>query len=269
VALAVAATAAAVVLAASTPASAATDRQSSASAQRRTGNDISHPQCGDALPANAAFGVVGVDGGRVLRANPCLVDEIAWAMTTADPEPTYYVNSANPGPLLSRYWPRGQQEPQVCAADRPQDDSTECAYDYGWNAAADSWGRAQSAAAAAGAPDPAASDWWVDVETGNSWQALEPDAEADAQEHDSAALRGMVDFLHRQGVASVGIYSTASQWEQITGGATLAAAPVWYAGGGSVLDALERCDAAWSFTGGSVRLSQYDAGGVDGDYRCG
>lgn len=251
------------------PASAATDDgQRHQIMPRRTGTDVSYPQCGHDLPAFAAFGVVGVDGGRVLRANPCLVDEISWAMTTDDGQPDYYLNSANPGPQLSSHWPRGQQEPEVCASEAPADDSDECAYDYGWNAAADSWTRATAAADAAGARDPAGSDWWVDVETGNTWQALDVGSAVDGEAHDTAALRGMVDYLHSRGVASVGIYSTAQQWDLITGGATLSAAPVWYAGGGTVLDALARCDPSWSFTGGSVRLSQYDADGVDGDYRC-
>ena len=268
-ALAVAGLAALGVLATAAPASAATDDgQRPGSAARRTGNDVSYPQCRLDLPAFAAFGVVGVDGGRVLRANPCLVDEVAWALTTDDGQPDYYVNSANPGPQLSQHWPLGQQLPQPCASERSASDTDACAYDYGWNAAADSWQRATAAAFAAGARDPAESDWWIDVETGNTWQSLALNDEPDAESHDTAALRGMVDFFHAQGVASVGVYSTAEQWDLITGGASLSAAPVWYAGGGSVLDALARCDPSWSFTGGSVRLSQYDAGGVDGDYRC-
>ena len=36
------------------------------------GYDVSYPQCGKELPVSAAFGIVGVTGGRVYSPNPCL-----------------------------------------------------------------------------------------------------------------------------------------------------------------------------------------------------
>jgi hypothetical protein len=233
-----------------------------------TGYDVSYPQCATALPSRPKFGVVGVDGGRVLKPNPCLTKLITWARTATEPAPSYYVNTGNPGPRVSSYWPNGQQEPKVCADSYPANDSQECAYDYGWNAAADSFGRAAAAAATAGAPDPSTETWWLDVETGNSWESLQYGSSPTYLANDTAALQGMADQLRARGVSTVGAYSTTSQWTQITGGASLGSIPVWYAGVGTLAQAQSRCASAYSFTGGSVTLTQYASGGFDADWRC-
>ena len=46
-----------------------------------TGYDVSYPQCGAGLPSRPKFGVVGVDGGRVLKPNPCLTTLITWVLS--------------------------------------------------------------------------------------------------------------------------------------------------------------------------------------------
>ena len=232
------------------------------------GYDVSYPQCSSTLPTKVTFGVVGVDGGRVLKPNPCLARLISWARTGTDAPPAYYVNTGNPGPRVSSYWPNGQQSPKVCATTYPANDSTDCAYDYGWNNAADSFARAVTAAASVGAPDPATASWWLDVETGNSWESLQYGGSATYYANDAAALEGMRDYLRYRGVASVGVYSTSSQWSQITGGASLGGVPVWYAGVGSLAQAQSRCSSTYSFTGGPVTLTQYAVSGLDGDWRC-
>ena len=244
------------------------DKSSRPAPAATAGYDVSYPQCGAALPARPLFGIVGVDGGRVLKANPCLSSLISWARTATDPAPAYYVNTANPGPRVSSFWPSGQQSPQVCAAAYPANDSPACAYDYGWNNAQDAYGRAVSAAATVGAPSPATATWWLDVETGNSWESLQYGASATYLANDTAALQGMLDALRAHGVATVGAYSTTSQWSQITGGASLGGIPVWYAGVGTLSQARSRCSAAYSFTGGAVTLTQYASGGFDADWRC-
>ena len=217
------------------------------------------------LPTRADFGVVGVDGGRPFDANPCLAEQIVWARGFGRPQ--YYVNTANPGPRLSAHWPLGQTSPRVCSRSKP--DSQGCAFDYGVNAAKDAFVRARAAARSVGAPDVRRSVWWLDVETHNTWESLEYGERPKFLRNDTAVLAGMRRALLRRGVRLVGAYSTQHHWDRITGGASLSAAPVWYAGVGSKDQARRRCRPATSFTGGPVRMTQFLAGsGLDGDLRC-
>lgn len=227
------------------------------------GYDVSYPQCPSAGP-EGSFGIVGVDGGRPFDVNPCLASEIAWAAAAG--QPAYYVNTADPGPMMSSHWPAGQSTPRVCAASSL--DSGDCSYDYGWNAAADSYARAAAAAASVGAPAVSGAAWWLDAETGNTWESLEFGQTAVYFANDTAALSGMGDYLRGAGVRTVGVYSTARQWQEITGGASLGRAPVWYAGLGGPSSAAAHCASAYSFTGGPVRLTQYAKGGFDADNAC-
>ena len=156
------------------------------------GYDISYPQCGSVFPRNPAFGIVGVNGGIVFSANPCLASQLTWAGTNAQ----LYANTGNPGPQLSTHWPTGQSTPRVCSASNP--DTVDCAYDYGWNAAADSYRKAVDAYVSLGrAPQgatrtPTANTWWLDVETGNSWRD-------DAR--NVAVLQGAIAYLESVDVA--------------------------------------------------------------------
>ena len=239
-----------------------------------TGYDVSHPQCGAALPTGASFAVIGVNGGRVFRGNPCLAEQTAWAHGV-ETTPSYYANTANPGPLISKYWPSGQAFPRECASEYPANDSEGCSYDYGWTAAQDSYHNAYSAAMenyGEGAAKPNG-DWWLDVETSNTWQTLVdgPTPAEQAQANAVAALQGAVDYL--TGVAQVrqvGFYSSPTQWQQITGGTAdrFADHPVWVAGAGDRASAVARCAAGESFTGGAVELAQYREGAFDANLRC-
>ena len=104
------------------------------------GYDVSYPQCAGLMPPNAAFAIVGVNGGKSFSVNPCLGDELAWGGgATAE----LYANTGNPGPALSTFWPRGQTSPRFC--DAANADTADCAYDYGWNSAQHSFQTAQSA----------------------------------------------------------------------------------------------------------------------------
>ena len=227
---------------------------------RAIGFDVSYPQCDDELPAMFAFGIVGVNGGRVYAENRCLAEQLEWA----GPDAQLYLNTGNPGPRLSRFWPTGQGTPRVCSSRSP--DSASCAYNYGWNAAADSYARALAAYVELGwaEPDatrtPAAVRWWLDVETANSWRA-DPRLNV-------AALNGAVAFLESMDVHEVGFYSAPRMWWSITGGTDdFAAYPSWVAGASTLPGALDVCSGD-GFTGGPVALAQFLQDGFDANVEC-
>jgi hypothetical protein len=265
---------AALLLLAASPAPVAGARENGAAARpggspATVGYDISYPQCGGPFPANPAFGIVGVNRGIVFSPNPCLgagngPSELAWA---GGVRAQLYANTGNPGPALSTHWPNGQTFPRECnTASSPGSDTANCAYDYGWNAAADSYQTAVRAyislglAPAGATSTPTANVWWLDVETGNSWRS---DVSLNV-----AALQGAVAYLQSAGAASVGFYSTQNQWNQITGGTLVFADHgSWLAGATTAKQAKNNC-AASAFSGGAVTLAQYFAKGFDADLRC-
>jgi hypothetical protein len=231
--------------------------------------DVSYPQCSSSLPKSPTFAIVGVNGGRAYATNPCLATEYTWAKTataTGYPKVSFYANTGNPGPVLSKAWPTGQLSPRACDGTW----SEGCSYDYGWNAAADSFAKA---AGVAGAPATTAAYWWLDVETGNSWAAASDASNWAAL--NTADLQGAAAYLASQGVAQVGFYSTGYQWGQITGlNATTSPAyfattlPNWVPGASTLSGAQGHCSSAFSFTGARVQLAQYLQSGFDADYRC-
>lgn len=227
--------------------------------------DVSYPQCGKELPEAFSLAIVGVNGGRVYAANPCLgagdhPSLLAWA----GPGAQLYANTGNPGPRLSRYWPTGQSSPRVCSED--DRDSRSCAYVYGWNAAADSYATAVAAYVSLGWAEPLATrtpianTWWLDVETANSWR--------DDPALNVAALRGAVDFLESMDVAGVGFYSAPRMWQRITGGTdAFADYPSWVAGASTLREARRVCRGE-GFTGGDVAMAQYLLDGLDANVIC-
>jgi hypothetical protein len=228
-----------------------------------TGYDVSYPQCGSALPTNVSFAIVGVNDGIVYSANPCLGSELSWA-ERFEPAPILYANTGDPGPQLSSHWPTGQTTPEACDAAQP--DSSACSYDYGWNAAADSYRDAVNAYVSLGQLPPGATqtpqpnEWWLDVESANSWEAN--------TQNNVSELQGEVAYLESQGASALGFYANASDWSAITGGTTaFASFPSWHPGAGSQKTASSLCGTT-GITGGPVRYSQYASGGFDADVRC-
>jgi hypothetical protein len=241
----------------------------SAAPRALLGYDISYPQCGGAYPRDIAFGIVGVTRGIVFSENPCLgaggtdASQLAWAGLNAE----LYMNTGNPGPELSSYWPIGQTSPRECGtAASPELDTADCAYDYGWNSAQHAYAAAVRAyvslswAAVDATSTPVANRWWLDVETANSWRT---DVFLNV-----AALQGAADYLESVGAASVGFYSVGTMWNEITGGTSgFADYPSWVAGAKTLRGARANCGGE-AFTGGAVDMSQYFAKGFDADYRC-
>jgi hypothetical protein len=229
-----------------------------------TGYDISYPQCSAAFPRSPAFGIVGVNGGLAYATNPCLSSEYAWAETSNSPTQqhvSFYLNTGNPGPTASTHWPpAGTTRPQACDGSWSQS----CAYDYGWNAAQDSFNKAASASSLSAA---STAPWWLDVETANSWSSTDLST-------NRSDLQGAVAALRAVGVTSIGVYSNATMWGQITGAISPSSTlndpfrslPNWVPGARSLKEAPSYCSR--TFTGGPVKFAQYPSNGFDADYVC-
>ena len=208
------------------------------------GYDISWPQCSQSLPAKPAFGIVGTSNGLAFSDNPCLAQEYSWAIAALR-SPALYMSTADPGSQSVHWTTPGPKPCSGVSADLG------CAYNYGWNAARHAFTYATSQHAVA-------TIWWLDIETANTWST---DLAAN-----NADIQGMIDYLHSQAV-TVGVYSTAYQWGQITGSVALAV-PNWVAGATSASQAASWCTPSRSFTGGTVSMVQYPAGSYDGDVAC-
>lgn len=230
------------------------------------GYDVSYPQCSGALPADQAFGIVAVNAGLANTTNPCLDDEIGWAIDSAggtrQPRVSLYVNTAEPGNKSVTDWPVNNLDPlghwhvtdpygRCVGGNGPA-----CAWQYGWNLAE---GDAQSR----GVPNPRSYRWWLDVETINSWQAGSTLNRADVE--------GMVSYLRHIG-ASAGIYSTARQFGPLMGpvGKTspLYRLPDWIPGANTLAQARKNCRLAPLTGGGTVTLTQWKTKPALSDYSC-
>lgn len=216
------------------------------------GYDISWPQCPSNFPSGPTFGVVGVNDGKPDSANSCLSGEYAWALKAtyaATYAPQLYLNSANPGRAGYTFG----SGPQSCT----RKDVSGCAYDYGYNAGLYAFDYASQQVPGTSL---ASLQWWIDVESANSWQ------------HDTTSniddIQGMIDGLASVGVTKTGIYTNSSSWSSITGNtATFAALPAWFPSGSTQSVADPHCDSPGP-SGGPIWMVQYGSGGYDGDDLC-
>ncbi len=266
-----------------------------------TGNDVSYPQCGSSLPASPAFGIVGVTGGLANNVNQCLgpspsypsytESELYWAVAasvggTSQLKASLYVNTADPGNVYNGTviadWPTSGSTPYgtcgtttvtlASGAYALGANSSACAWQYGYNKATQDASWLGSAATAINSQSPpvtvsgtaATYPWWLDVETANTWQ---PDTAMNV-----ADLQGMIAGLQAAGAATIGAYSTSSQWDTITGGTnsgsgSLWQIPDWIPGARNLSGAQANCKQA-SFTGGTVTVTQWFSRPDDGDYAC-
>lgn len=244
------------------------------------GIDVSWPQCGKVLPKTQAFGIVGVNGGLATTTNPCLKDQLQWASQsvggTIQDKMQLYVNTANPGGLNTASWPKNNTDPAGNVTTNPYgecngSDSLGCAWQYGWNRSLeDVRDRFVPAATLANVSALASSYiWWLDVETENTWKLS--GSSFDTQSN-AAVLEGMTAYFKTL-ETRVGLYSTGSQWKQITGNSVSSTSNLnglnnWRPGGASLSTAKDACKAVPLTLDGKVVLTQFVSKGLDYNYSC-
>ncbi|HVA97132.1 MAG TPA: hypothetical protein VND99_05750 [Candidatus Acidoferrales bacterium] len=239
------------------------------------GNDISYPQCSKSYPKNQAFGIVGINGGLANTTNPCLSSELTWAKGsvggTNQPITQLYINTADPGGVSGiTDWPQNNTDPSGNITANPYGtcdgtNSLACSWQYGWNRAVeDVQTRFIPAVQSTGlSNNPSSYPWWLDVETTNSW-------ESDTSQN-AADLEGMVAYIQSLG-ATVGIYSTSSQWTQIAGTvnaiSSLNSLNNWLPGARTLSAAISNCSLPPLTAKGKVIITQYTSSLMDYDNSC-
>lgn len=213
------------------------------------GYDASFPQCSaGSKPSSAAFGIVGVNGGRSFTLNPCFLKLMAAAPEGAGIYLNSGFNPANavrsqPGCVL-----RAGALPGATAQER-------LAYGLGCSTTEDTLGVLRLFKI------PYPSIWWLDVEETNSWDDPHPDV-------NRYSIEGQLDVLAATG-KTIGVYSTFPDWQQITGGGwgDSRIAGDWVAGR-APQDACSKP----GFSGAPVWLAQelatWAGSGYDSDYAC-
>jgi hypothetical protein len=232
-----------------------------------TGYDVSYPQCSGSDPSSPLFLIVGVNGGLAHNANSCLGAELGWARDSPgqkrpkQPPVSLYIDTGNPGGHHIAEWPKGGTAPTYGACNGLLTNA--CSYIYGEQRAAYSYGLVAALDPVAAKTAP----WWLDVEVTLSW--------AGTYELNIAALQGYIAGLHDAGATGpIGIYSTSTQWKEITGLTTQTTAgafngqlPDWVAGTTTLTQAQQNCTGD-GFTGVAPNLAQYRLGSFDADLRC-
>lgn len=245
------------------------------------GYDVSYPQCGKSLPAEHYFGIVGVNGGVANTANPCLADQLVWANTakagSSQSKRQVYVNTANPGEVISQIttWPTTSADSIGNVPINPYGECTgandkACSWLYGWNRSIYTEGVFKSAANSKGLnSDTAQYVWWLDVETMNTWQTSKSQ---EAQIRNTAAIEGFGAYYQSKG-ATIGLYSTAVQWTEITGNNISATSNLrglanWRPSGSSLANAKSNCSVAPLTPAGYISLTQYVVKNLDNNHSC-
>ena len=245
------------------------------------GYDISWPQCGKMLPTNQYFGIIGVNGGNAANTNPCLAEQLVWANKSktgsAQPKVQLYVNTANPGEVISQIttWPTSNTDKTGYTTTNHYGICTglndvACSWQYGWNRSVEAnLDRFAPAAQVAGLSQSASDyTWWLDVELGNTWQSGSTEALA----RNTAALEGMTSYYQSKN-ATVGLYSTAVQWGEITGNTVASNSNLnglgnWRPSGASLANAVSNCKVPPLTTGGFIALTQYVQQNLDKNHSC-
>jgi hypothetical protein len=204
------------------------------------GVDVSWPNCDMQIPTDVTFGIVGVTQGTPYTTNPCLADQAAHFPERL----SLYTNSGwnDQSPHLDL------SSPKACAAS----DADCLAYNYGYNAGL----AAYDAANAAGV---SSATWWLDVEPDNTWN--------EDPTQNRSSLQGEQDALTARGATTVGIYSTSSAWQSITGD-WQNSWPTWIGSDDpSSAQGRQACTGD-QFNGGPTLVVQSDANRIDRDIAC-
>jgi hypothetical protein len=246
------------------------------------GYDVSFPQCGKRLPEDHVFTIIGINGGNAATGNPCLADQLAWgsraAGITNQPHLQLYVNTANPGEVISQVqtWPKTNQDPSGYTPANPYANSCSgtnnlsCSWLYGWNRAYAAVHEYFKPAANFARISNVTGDytWWLDVETMNTWQS----GSQAAYQRNVAAIEGWTSYFS-QNNAKVGLYSTAYQWGEITGNfisptSNLNNLPNWRPSGATLTNAKANCSLESLTPGGFISLTQYVKKNLDYNHSC-
>jgi hypothetical protein len=209
----------------------------------RTGYDVSYPQCNKSLPPDPLYAIVGINGGRPFKQNPCLKELYKWA-STGKLLPAVYMNLSFISPTNFQYSLIG---PKECS---PIDQECQ-SYNFGYQAAIYAHKYAKSNGVKT-------TTWWLDIEIMNTW--------SEDKNLNRNVIAGAIDYLRAQGL-TVGVYSTKYQWNRITDGWQIEI-PVWVAGAKDKGEAPDKCKPEYSFTGGPVTLIQYIQDELDHNYLC-
>jgi hypothetical protein len=209
--------------------------------QKTVGQDISWPNCNNLNFNASSFGIVGVNGGLSFRANPCLGSEA----TLYRQNLSLYLNTGFPG---SPYDLKYQSSPLNCAVT----DNNCLAYNYGYNAGKYATNYALSRGVVS-------NNWWLDVETVNSWST--------SPSNNTYSLIGEATAINESLKPNlIGYYSTPYQWQVLTAG-WQNNAPIWYATNSNhKTDAEKQCSGI-NFNGGKIKLTQYISS-LDLDLAC-
>jgi hypothetical protein len=216
------------------------------------GYDYSYPQCGVAAP-KASYGIVGVNGGYPFTYyNNCLATE--YAAATKSGNAAAYINTGY-DPSYTAI--DGRHTTADCASLSTTVGGT-AAQQAAWAVGCSEAERDVAYASSQSVTSPTA--WWLDVEVANSWSTNDLSL-------NRYTIQGIVATLRTATAAPIGVYSTTSQWSEITGGYQPVVDANWVATGQTSLKRAKSSCATTGFTGAKVWLVQYVAT-YDHDYAC-
>lgn len=225
-----------------------------AQASVNIGNDISWPQCPSTFPPTSTqFLVIGLTNGLPFTKNPCVANQVGWAVDHGKPTHAYTMAGFPTSAQLTAYGSSGPWSSSTRAGRLSNVGYAEAKY---------------AVATVNGVAGWTPRMIWIDVEPrpAQPWPAGTTLLRTENRYVVEGLMRGLRDAGH-----SYGLYSYASGWQEIVGSWWLPGVPVWAASG--TLDypneALDKCTRP-SFSGGRVYLSQWlnDAKTLDYNRTC-